>query len=68
MSVSSSALLALMGSYLMSFSFFTTWHMALPFVLVILFYLNVALYTFNKDLCRFEGRNIVGRNFDGSVL
>ena len=53
-------LFAFVGSHLMSFSFFTAWHGKLL--------LNVRLNFCDKRFCRFKGRNIMCRDYDGCIL
>ncbi len=74
--VRATAFFALVRRYLMSFSFFTTWHTQVFFNvpilqrtgLLLLFYVHIGFYTFYKNFCRFEGWNIVGWNLNGCIL
>ena len=68
-SVSSPTLLAFMGSYLVSFSFFTTRHKALLLIInIFLLYFYAAFYPFYKNLGWLKGGNVVRRYFNGGVL
>jgi len=72
--VCASTLLALMRRYLVSFTFFTTWHTVYGLVArhgrtnEYLFNFYVSLNSFDKNFCRLECWNVMGWYFDRCVF
>ncbi len=68
--ISASTFFTLVRCYLVSFTFFTTWHKLMLFKINIqfLFYFYIGFYTFYKYFCRFKCRDIMSWNFNGSIF
>src|SRR5690554_943872 len=82
MAVSATSFLALVSRYLMSFSFFTTWHIEVVINVsspdhqwlfvgqngLLLFYFHISLNSFYENFRRLKSWDVVCRNLNGCVF